>query len=116
MRLYVGARNRGSIGLQYCSAVIRGLTTLLHALQDCDTEAVLHERARDALWWDRRCRADLECPSLLELRINGIPLSGHGLAETVLALRYLEITRRLSVDPTRVLEAPPPAVEAWLRD
>lgn len=116
IRLYNGINAHGDISRQYCAAVTWGIATFLSALQDCATENALRERAQDTAWWNRACRRELECPSLLELRIGGVPLSGKGLSESALALRYIELTRRVTIDPTTVMSAPPPAVTDWLRD
>ncbi|MGH2517462.1 MAG: hypothetical protein ACRDHP_17570 [Ktedonobacterales bacterium] len=117
LRLYAAAAEReDAAGKTYRSAVIWGLTTFLQALGNCSSEASLRVRAADAGWWDALCRAELASPSLLDLRIGEVPISGHSLAKAALALRYLELTRRLTVDPTRVLDNPPAPVLAWLRE
>ena len=113
-RLYAAARTRGEAGRHYRTAVTWGLTALLHGLEGCATAGDLLDRAQNALWWDQLCRDELESPSLLELRVCDVPLSGKGLAECALGLRYLELTRDVTVDPTSVLDAPPAAVAAWL--
>lgn len=114
MRLYAAAAARGEMGRHYRAAVVWGLTALLHGLGTCATEADLLERAQDAVWWDELCRGELDSPSLLELRVRDVPLSGKGLAECALGLRYLELARGVTIDPTTVLGAPPPPVAAWL--
>lgn len=116
LRLYTAAAARGDTGKPYRSAVVWGLTTFVQALADCASEADLRARAADGRWWDALCRAELESPSLLDLRIGEMPISGHSLAKAALALRYLELTRRLTVDPTIVLDAPPAPVATWLRE
>lgn len=116
MRLYNGINAHGDVSRLYCAAVTWGVATFLHALQDCPTEHALRECAQDSLWWNRICQRELDSPSLLELRIGGVPLSGKGVSESALALRYLELTRRITIDPTTVLSAPPPAVVDWLRE
>lgn len=116
LRLYAAAAGRGDAGKPYRSAVMWGLTTFLQALADCASEADLRACAADSRWWDILCRAELESPSLLDLRIGEVPISGHSLAKAALALRYLELTRRLTIDPTTVLDAPPAQVAAWLRE
>lgn len=116
LRLYAGAGERGDAGRPYRSAVVWGLTTFLSALGDCASETALRDRAGDTAWWDALCRAELHCPSLVELRVGEVPISGHGLSQTALALRYLEVTRRLALDPTTILDTPPPQVLAWLRE
>ena len=115
-RLYAAAAERGDAGKPYRSSVVWGLTTFLQALEDCGSEAALRARAADGAWWDTLCRAELASPSLLDLRIGEVPISGHSLAKAALALRYLELTRRVTIDPTTVLDAPPAAVAEWLRE
>lgn len=115
IRLYNGINAHGEASRQYCAAVTWGVATFLSALQDCATENALRDRAQDTPWWNRICQRELESPSLLELRIGGVPLSGKGISESALALRYIELTRRVTIDPTTVLSAPPPAVIDWLR-
>lgn len=114
MRLYTAAAQRGEAGRHYRAAVVWGLTALLHGLEVCASPDDLLARAQDRRWWDQQCRDELESPSLLELRVRDVPLSGKGVAECALGLRYLELTRGLTIDPTSVLDAPPAAVLAWL--
>lgn len=116
LRLYAGAGARGDAGRPYRSAVIWGLTTFLSGLADCASDDALRDRAADAAWWDRVCREELQCPSLVELRIGEVPISGHSLSQAALALRYVEVTRRVALDPTTVLDTPPAEVLAWLRE
>ncbi len=116
IRLYNGVNAHGDVGRQYCAAVTWGLTTFLGALQDCKSDSALRERAQATTWWNNLCQRELDSPSLLQLRIGGVPLSGKGLSESALALRFVEITRRATVDPTTVLSAPPPAILDWLRE
>ncbi len=116
LRLYSGINAHGDASRLYCAAVTWGLTTFLNALQDLTTEHALRERAQDTSWWNHLCQRELESPSLLELRIGGVPLSGKGLSESAIALRYIELTRRVTIDPTTVLSAPPPAILDWLRE
>lgn len=114
MRLYTAAAARGEAGRHYRAAVVWGLTALLHGLEACASADDLLARAQDAMWWDQLCRDELESPSLLELRVRDVPLAGKGLAECALGLRYLELTRRVTVDPTVVLDTPSPPIAAWL--
>ena len=116
IRLYNGINAHGDVGRQYCASVGWGITIFLSALHDCTTENALRERGQDRSWWNRLCQSELESSSLLELRIGGVPLSGKGLSESALALRYVELTRHVIIDPTTVLSAPPPAVLDWLRE
>lgn len=116
LRLYSAAAERGDAGKPYRSAVVWGLTTFLQALGDCESEAMLRTRAADGAWWDTLCRAELSSPSLLDLRIGEVPISGQSLAKAALALRYLELTRRVAVDPTTVLDMPLTPMIAWLRE
>src|SRR5262249_34398575 len=116
LRLYSWTTAQGEGDERYRTAVVWGLTTFLHGLQDCLDITSLRERAQDTSWWDWLCRRELDCPSLLQLRIRGVPVSGHGLAGAALALRYLELTRRLVVDPTIVLKAPPRSILDWLAE
>ena len=115
-RLFTAAANHDELGRRYRTAVNLGLTAFLHGLQDCTDIFALHRRAHDTDWWDAICRAELDSPTLLGLRIQGVPLSGHGLASAALALRYLETTRHLRVDPTTVLDYPPASMDAWLQE
>lgn len=116
LRLYAAAAARGDAGKPYRSGVVWGLTTFLQALGDCQTEMDLRVRASTSGWWDMLCRAELDSSSLLDLRIGDVPISGHSLSKAALALRYIELTRRLSVDSTTVLDSPPAPVAAWLRE
>lgn len=113
-RLYRWQENQGELGRSYRSAVVWTLTTFMSALQDCSAPTALRHRAKDTGWWDALCRAQLDSPSLMELRVQDVPLSGHALAETALALRYLELTQRYTIDPTVVLDDMPPALASWL--
>lgn len=116
VRLYAGASQRGAMSRAYCTAVVWGITTFLHALQDCHSDAALHARAHDVPWWDRLCRTELDSPSLLGLSIRGVPISGKGLSEAALALRCFEILHATSIDPTSVFDNPPTALVAWVRE
>jgi len=116
MRLYSRTTAQGEGADRYRAAIVWGLTTFLHGLQDCPDVTRLRERAQDTPWWDWLCRRELSCPSLLDLRIRDVPISGHALAGAALALRYLELTRRLIVDPTIVLQAPSRAIIDWLAE
>jgi hypothetical protein len=115
-RLYAASAERGDAGKPYRLAVVWGLTTFLQALGDCGSEAALQARVADTAWWDALCRTELVSPSLLDLRIGEVPISGHSLAKAALALRYVELTRRVTLDPTTVLDTPPAQVLAWLRE
>lgn len=115
-RLYSGINAHGDVSRQYCAAVTWGVATFLSALQECATEHALRERAQDQSWWNRICQRELESQSLLELRIGGVPLSGKGISESAIALRYIELTRHITIDPTTVMSTPPPAVIEWLRE
>jgi hypothetical protein len=115
IRLYSVVKGHGDEGRAYRSAVVWALTTFLNSLQDCDSGEALRRRASNTPWWDGVCRTELGCPSLLELRVGDVPLSGHSLAGAALALRQIELDRHISIDPTSVLDLPPPAVAAWLR-
>ncbi|MFI5273077.1 MAG: hypothetical protein ACHQ4H_08610 [Ktedonobacterales bacterium] len=115
IRLFTSAAERGDTGRRYRAAVVWGLTTFLHALQECGSPDELRARAQSPDWWDELCRDELESPSLLGLRVGEVPLSGKGVAECALSLRYLELTRRLVVDPTTVLDQRPVVVDTWLR-
>lgn len=116
IRLYAWARGRDTGGRSYCAAAVWSLTTFLHALQDCTTEADLHTRAADKRWWDSLCATELESATLLALKVGDVPLSGNGLSKAALALRYLELTRRVTIDPTTVLDAPPRVLDTWLSE
>ncbi len=116
IRLYSRLNSRGDEGRTYRSAVVWGLTTFLNGLQECGSSEALRRRASNTPWWDGVCRSELGCPSLLELRVGAVPLSGHSLASAALALRQIELDRRLAIDPTTVLDSPPAAVAAWLRE
>ena len=116
IRLYASVAGHGDEGRAYRAAVVWALTTFLHGLQDCRTPDELGSRAADRPWWDGLCRAELDCPSLLELRVGAVPLSGHSVSSAAMALRQIELTRRLTVDPTTVLDKQPAVLTAWLSE
>jgi len=114
IRLYASAQRRGSAGKTYCSAVMWGLTTFLSALQDCATPEQLQARGNQARWWDELCREELDSTTLLELRIGDVPISGHGLSQAALALRYFELVSGVTIDSTAVLGDPPHTLLLWI--